>query len=476
MGTRTNRLLVAAAAAVAAGTGFAQPEIDRAASSDPEAQLRAQIAELGVEGGPTPVAVIDPLRTLALLYEESDEHVLAIVALEEARHVTRVHHGLWSADEALLLRQQIRNENALGNDARVWDLEQDMITIARQHHDDIRMVPIFRELAHDRTAALAQYRAGGMPPEIFLGCYYVGDTRPYHDKRGEVQPPVGWGDGRSDGRSCRSGQSTAVRGRLRREILTYYADAIEIILQSEDYASQELRDLEKQAFRASQDQDEEMLRFNLTAPWFACQRGDRLIADSALDELLALELLGGCLRPVFYRSGQPVRANVGGSVSLVRLIAYEIRSNASVAARATAIAEFADYKLVSTHPARRRFDESSGPTLAVYERAYRETEGDDETRTAIFSPAVPVTLPAYEPNPLAVAGRDASPRYIDVAFVVTKHGRGERVEILDTSQGATRPEERDLLRSIERATFRPRFVDGALADSAPVVVRYRLDP
>jgi hypothetical protein len=33
-----------------------------------------------------------------------------------------------------------------------------------------------------------------------------------------------------------------------------------------------------------------------------------------------------------------------------------------------------------------------------------------------------------------------------------------------------------LLRSIERATFRPRFVDGALADSAPVVVRYRLDP
>jgi hypothetical protein len=61
-----------------------------------------------------------------------------------------------------------------------------------------------------------------------------------------------------------------------------------------------------------------------------------------------------------------------------------------------------------------------------------------------------------------------------VSFDITKYGRGERIEILETSQGATRAEVRDLTRLIERTRFRPRFVDGKLPDSAPVVARYPL--
>jgi hypothetical protein len=94
----------------------------------------------------------------------------------------------------------------------------------------------------------------------------------------------------------------------------------------------------------------------------------------------------------------------------------------------------------------------------------------------MFSPELPVTLPTYEPNPFTAAAAATSSRYIDVSFDITKHGRGERIEILDTSQGATRAEQRDLIRSIERTTFRPRLVDGKIADSAPVAVRYRLNP
>jgi hypothetical protein len=471
-------LVVAATAVGAAGTLLAQGERELFATTDAQAELIERIAELRAAEGPTPAGVIDPLRDLASLYESAGIHALAIVALEEARYVTRVHQGLTSADEAALLHQQIRNEKALGNEQDVWDLQQDLVTLARQHHDDIRMLPIFRELAEDRSDSLALYRAGSMPPEVYLGCYYVRDWRPYDDKRGEIYPPVG---GEPDGVGCRSGQSTSVVRRLQAEILEYYADAIEVMLRNGDYASLELRDLEKQMFRASEDAGP---MFGYGRPMYGyrpssvgCRNGGRQIPVWALDDLLALELLRSCLRPVIRDgSGTPVAATTQEWINLVRLVAYETRSGAPPAARSKAIAELADWLLGSTPPERRRYEESDERALELYERAYRELARDEEARTSLFSPEVPVVLPTYEPNPFASSGRAESSRYIDVAFVVTKQGYSEQIEILDTSQGATREEKRDLIRLIERRIFRPRFVDGQLADSAPVVVRYDLGP
>jgi hypothetical protein len=242
MRTSMKRLFVTTVASGLCGAVLAQA--DRAAI-DREERLRQQIAELSAEGGRTPAGLIEPLRALALYYEENGDHVLAIAALEQARHVTRVHEGLSSADEALLLRQQIRSEKARGNEPRMWELEQDMVTIARQNHADIRMVPVFRELAEDRADALEEYRAGGYPPEIELGCYYVPGLRRYDDTRGNQRPPEAEG-------TCAAGQSASVHRRLHTETLIYYADAIEVILENGDYASQELRNLERQAFRTKQ--------------------------------------------------------------------------------------------------------------------------------------------------------------------------------------------------------------------------------
>jgi tetratricopeptide (TPR) repeat protein len=484
MSART-KLLVAVIAATAVTRGFAQSALGPA-SIDPVDQLVEQIAEIRSKEGPTPVGLIDPLHDLAQLYEADGDHALAIVALEEARYVTRVHQGLSSADEALLLREQIRNEKALGQHERVWDLEQELVTIARQHYDDVRMVPVFRELAEDRSDTLERYRGGQITPEIYAGCYYVEDVRPYDDKRGEVRPPerdpsAPQTDGVGTG--CRSGESSSVVTRLTAEILEYYADAIEIMLRNGDYASQELRDLEKQSFRTGQAAWElarsRYNRFSRFYPLFSpfgpiCEVGSRRIRPWDLDELLALDPLGDCLGPVIHREGEPAGANPSGWVNLVRLIALEARSGAPAAARANAIAELADWLLVSTPLDRRRYVENDEGALELYGRAYRELEQDDEARASIFSPEVPVTLPASEPNPFASAATAESPRYLDVSFDITTQGRGERIEILETTQGATRAEERELIRSIESANFRPRFFDGKLADAAPVVVRYHL--
>ena len=467
----TNKLLFVAAAVVSAAVA-AQPAIEHA-PRDPGEQLRERIAALRAAEGPAAAGLIGPLHILGLVYQETEDHVLASVALEEARYVTRIHRGLFSVDEALLLEQQIRSEKALRNYERAWSLGQDMLAIARRHLDDVRVVPIFRALADDRSDILGEVRAGSSPTEIRLGCYLGGPHPRYEDPRGERRP-----DADSDS-SCRFGRRDVVIARLRDEILLYHADAIEVILKHGDYASQDLRDFERQA-----------LGIEFFAPYWVVPSSGNATSGSArftgvrldcpgetLDELLASDLLHGCLDPVVHTEGHVV-ANVGSWVSLVRLIAYEVRSHAPAAARADALVELADWHLLAISLERRHLEASTDRALEVYERAYREVQADADARewtTAVFSPDVPVTLPMYDPNPFASAANEQSSRYIDVAFAVTKHGRAERIEILDTSTRATRAEERDLVRLIEGTSFRPRVVDGEIAASAPVVVRYALD-
>ena len=69
MSTKTQRLLVIAAASGAVSGGlFAQPRPPSA-----EEQLRQQIAELQTETGlARPAELLDPLRALAVLYEEGE--------------------------------------------------------------------------------------------------------------------------------------------------------------------------------------------------------------------------------------------------------------------------------------------------------------------------------------------------------------------------------------------------------------------
>ncbi len=470
MSTRRNRLVFATVAAVVSAAVSAQTATEYAQRA-PGEQLREQIAALRATEGPAAAGLIGPLHILALVYQEAEDHVLASAAFEEARYVTRVHRGLFSVDEALLLEQQIRSEKALRNYERAWNLGQDMLAIARKHLDDVRVVPIFRALADDRSAVLSEVRAGSLPTEIRLGCYLAGPRPRYEDPRGEPRPAA---DGDS---SCRFGRRDVVVARLREEILLYLADAIEVMLEHGDYASGELRELERQA-----------LGIEYFAPYWVLPSmgnatsgaarftGVRLeCPDATLDALLASDLLDGCLDPVIHWEGHVV-ANVGSWVSLVRSVAYEIRSGAPAAARANALVELADWHLLSTSLERRHLEAGTDRALEIYERAIRELQADANGRaTEVFSPEVPVTLPTYRPNRFSSPANEESSRYLDVSFAVTQYGRAERIELLATSRGATRAEERDVIRRIEGTSFRPRVVDGKIAAAAPVVVRYALD-
>jgi hypothetical protein len=427
-------------AATASGAALGQTA-DVGVPIDSERLLLEQIDQVRAEEGASAEGLIAPLRGLALLHQEAGEHTAAILTLQEARQIVRARYGLFSAtiEEAELLRQQIQSEKALGYGDSAWSLQQELVTIAQQHYDDMRMLPIFVELLEDRTALLDEFY-----------------TTDFADLRPGIYVPCGGGKAVvTDARACPFGTWRTVVDRLSREILQYYAEAIEVLVVNGDYASQQLRDLEKEALR--------LAPFMRTV---SCRSG-------TVDQLLASELVGGCLDPIGH-FGPITFGNVGGWATLMRLVAYEIRSGAPAAARANAFAELADWYLWYAQNDNRSFNEIDELALGLYARALAELrQGDDarESMARIFSPEIPVTLPTHAPNPLAST---ESSRYIEVAFVIMKNGTAERIEILAGSEDATRAEERDLIQALKYGSFRPRAVDGELADSAPVILRYYL--
>jgi len=445
--TSVSRLLIVAAATVC-GAALAQPTPEPV-PLEPEQRLLEQLDELRSEQGVNAEERIEPLRALAFLYQETGDHALAVVALREARQILRANRGLFSSTvgEALLLHQLVRSEKALGNGERVWNLQHDMIIIARQHLDDIRMLPIFLDLIDDRTERLEEFSTTDyrdLPPGLYVPCGTGVMPTPVNSGNRGAPVPV------SDARNCEFGTWRTVVERLRGAVLRNYADAIAILIRNGDYASQELRDLEKQA---------------LSLPF---ERGFVSCSAGTFREILESELVDSCLDPV---GG----SGVGGWASLMRLVFYEVRSGAPAAARASAYAELGDWYLRAEHlTSGRKFSPADEVALSLYEQAFaelRQGDGASESMAEVFSPELPVTLPTYAPNPLAST---ESSRFIDVAFAITKYGESAQIEILDSSENATRAEKRDLVRLVEYASFRPRAVDGQLADSASVVVRYYL--
>lgn len=115
--------------------------------------------------------------------------------------------------------------------------------------------------------------------------------------------------------------------------------------------------------------------------------------------------------------------------------------------------------------------------LDQYRRAYAllEREGVEQAMLdEVFSPAVPVVLPAYRLNPLHGGDAGAAKGYIDVTFNVTQRGASRRIRVAGASEGVERADRNRLSESIRRGTFRPRMVNGEFP-AAPVRLRYYLN-
>jgi hypothetical protein len=467
-------LLVGAIAATSAG--FSQSRFG--ADADRRQQIIERIEQEEKANGPYSEGLIGPLSDLALLYQDGGDHDLAVAVIDRVRHVVRANEGLHSLEQIPLIQQMIANEEAIGRVDAAWELEQDLLTLARRHPGDVRTVPVFRETAAKRMALLRQYLAGESPPQIILGCYY---GWPRADgATGASQPDFNVAKG-----DCTSGTKEEAIRAIVSDAQTSYAHAIAVMLRNELYSSDELRELELDLLRsfetllATAAEGTYRSRAGAIAPVSFSARTDLEPWRSWKDAMLQLaewELPqpGAASGPekeespkIDPRLEAPNRAPSDAGIvrrSLERLLAYEIAASAPLQEQIEAFMRIADSEL---------------PNSGAFERyelvrKTLEEAGAEASIDELFSPTIPVVLPTYVPNPLASDATRAV-GYIDVAFEIGRYGRkGERVRILDTTANATDTEKARLVQLIENSRFRPRLTDGEFARASPVVLRYYL--
>ena len=429
-GHRSRKTTVAAlllAATVSPCIVRAQSAFEPVAGDEQQRQIIEQIAEEQAQNGPHSAALLGPLTALALIYEESEAYGLASAALDRALQVIRVNDGVHSLDQAPLLRQRIRHEEVRGDFARAWHLEQELLILAKRHPDDLRTVPIFREIADKRMDLLERYLAGELPPQLFLGCYYDATSQAL-DKE------------------CDSGSRRGAARAMLADAQTNYEEAIAVMLRHGLYSSDELRELEMELIRSS-----DLVR----------DRKERSGED--------LARVGSQKNRTGTRiAATPLNYYYVGRESLGRLVSYEFKAAAPSMSRIDAIIRLADWDMLY-----------SGHALAQegYEYAYaamRELGAAQASLEEIFSPKVPVVLPTFLPNPLATVETETTRGFIDVAFEITKYGTSREVAILDATTNATDDDKDRLITLVRRSQFRPRVTDGQLAQTSPVVVRYYL--
>ena len=160
---RAVTILAFVVAPVAAAVDASDDELDR---------ILAKIQQIERAEGAYAPALLDELKRMIVLYRENDEHAFALATIERALQVVRANSGLYSLEQVPLLCERIESEEARGNHEEVWDLEQELLTLARRHPADLTAVPVLRRVADRQSAVLERVIAGNeIPPQVVLGCY-----------------------------------------------------------------------------------------------------------------------------------------------------------------------------------------------------------------------------------------------------------------------------------------------------------------
>lgn len=198
--------------------------------------------------------------------------------------------------------------------------------------------------------------------------------------------------------------------------------------------------------------------------------------SQAVDVLLRHELYSSAeLREIEMTLVQSSHAHDNyelGKQSLRRLLSYEVTSDAPMLSQVEALVQLTDWELL--HSRSRNGDDAA---LERYRQAYAALERHDVPQASIeriFSPEIPVVLPAFEPNPLAPADGHGRTGHIDVEFVLTRYGDARHVDVIGSTPGVRGSAERRLERLIASSQFRPRVTSEGILDESPVVLRYYL--
>ena len=383
----------------------------------------AQVANIDAEieaNGPFSPRLFDMYYALAMHHRDGGDYELALDLLEDALHIQRVTHGLFSLEQLAVTRELLQTSLIAGDFDRAASLEAQLMRIAYENPTDTRTATILSDVADRQLDVYERYLAGELPPQVSINFNSPPNAR-FRAGTGQLlELPNAFMD---ENRYIGLSNLMAARNN--------YRGAIGVLVAAGAETDSRIVEYERR----------------LIESYFMQSRSERF-------------------RPEFGDSLFRRGAN-----SYARILQFAAQAD-DLNVAAEALVGLADWHMLF-----QRF----GTGLRMYAEAYAQLDrlgASDALLASLFSPDVPISLPTFEPNPLSTAhvrSQSANPEFVDVRMRLSRYGRS-RARFIETEAAASDAQVvQRIRRAITRNRFRPILDDGTPQQAAEVAFRYYYD-
>ena len=383
------------------------------------------IRELELAKGPFSADLPQSLLALGTALQNKGDLEAALDYLEQASHVTRINHGLYSTQQIPILERIIENHLQQGNLVAADEQQNYLFFLSQKNYglDSKELLPALNRFAEWNIFAFSTdagfFGANSGPAEISV------DEATFRVERLVNAQNIYW-------------------------------SIIEII--RNNFGSQDPRLLDAEMRLA--------LANYLFATSFATQADPFSFIDfNASLASSTLPATSPSITSMGYRHGRDALER--------RRDHLNENPAADPLARLHASLDLADWMLY--------FNNQRGKGLEMYPQIYSALQDsvEPELLERIFSPAYPQQLPTFisPPDSRAALGIPeeqalAYKGYIDVEFELNRFGKTTAAKVLGKSADTPSALEQRLLRTLRRSQFRPRFEDGLPRLNDVIQTRY----
>ena len=389
-----------------------------AEAASEQLMLIERIDAVQAESGPLAAELIEPLSALAVFYEENGDDILSVATRERVMQLYRANFGLYSMEQVPALILLLDDAQLRTDYETAWNLEQQLIEVARRHPDDLRTVDIRKRIGDSRLDLLQRFIDGEFVPQVEYGCFFAAKVN----------------ESLQTERVCSAGSLRAAAQGILTEAFENYDAAIATLQRNDPDAHDQLRQLSMETVRA----------LYTYGKYLGDNRSVR--------------------NPISKRD--PTGCEVAEDW-LARLHGIHVEAAAPLEDRAEALILSADYKLLCRQHAE---------AVNAYESAMQMLISEGASQALIdrfFSPQRPIDLPTFVDGALDYVPEDPDTPYIEVRFELTRFGTTRQVRVV---AGESKREASYIVSRIKRGLFRPVAQDGEIERSQPFVVRYYLEP
>ena len=357
------------------------------------------------------------LLSLAVLYQQRGDHILAIPVLERARQIIRYNEGLYSLDQVPMVERTLASRDAL-HDGVVDQTEDQLLELAQRNPGDARVADIYYELANRHVGNVERFLNDPSQQELTV-TLNVNGLAPHRETPEETALTTL--DGARDD----------------------YAQAIRSVVRHSSPDGPSLGDVELGLVRSYYIEAQNV---NKLSP-LAAQTDSRL----------------GKPR---YQEGIRAALHERGVESYWRRMRYTVKADRPDSEIAAEQLELGDWHLL--------FDDNE-LAFMTYRNARLLLERSGATPEEVqrfFSPASPMVLPTFTGGFVGPEQAGAYRGYIDVAIALNGVGKSTRFEV--TGKSPQTPDEvvHRLKRYVADSRFRPRYERDGWVTEDHVALRY----